>query len=56
MLSVERQVSLVLRQDLSRFVVPLRALVIRELTAGRNFGRLSVYNLFLELRILIVIN
>ena len=56
MFSIGRRVSLVLYRDLPRFVVPFRALVVRELTAGRNFGYLSVYNLFLELRILIVIN
>ena len=56
MLGVERRVSLVLRRDLSRFVVPLRTLVVRELAAGRNFGRLGVYDLFLELRVLVVVN
>ena len=56
MFSVERQVSLVLRQDLPRFVVPLRALVVYELAAGRDFGRLGVYNLFLELHIPVVID
>ena len=56
MLSVERRVSLVLRRDLSRFVVPLRALVVRELAAGRDFGRFGVCDLFLELRVLVVID
>ena len=56
MLGVKRRVSLVLCWDLSCFVVPFRALVVRELAASRDFGRFSVYDLFLELYILIVID
>ena len=56
MLSVERRVSLVLRRDLLYFVVPLRALVVYELAASYNFGCLGVYDLFLELRVLIVVD
>ena len=56
MLSVERQVSLVLRRDLSRFVVPLRALIVRKLTGGYDFGYFGVVNLFLELRVPMIIN
>ena len=48
--------SLVLRRDLSYLVVPLCALVVRELAAGRNFGRLSVCDLFLELRVPVVVD
>ena len=56
MFSVERRVSLVLCRDLSRFVVPFRALVVRELAAGRDFGRLGVYNLFLELCVPMIVD
>ena len=56
MLSVERRVSLVLRRDLSRFVVPLRALVVRELAASRNFGHFGIPDLFLELRIPLIVD
>ena len=56
MLSVERRVPLVLRRDLFRFVVPLRALVVREFAASRDFGRFGVYDLFLELRIPVIVD
>ena len=56
MFSVERRVSLVLRRDLLHFVVPFRALIVRELAAGYDFGRLGVYDLFLELRVPVVVD
>ena len=56
MFSVECRVSLVLHRNLSRFVVPLRALVVRELAAGRDFGRLGVYDPFLELRVPMIVD
>ena len=55
-LGVERRVSLVLRRDLPRFVVPFRALVVRELAAGRDFSRLGICDLFLELRVPVVVD
>ena len=56
MFSVERRVFLVLRRDLPRFVVPFRALVIREFAAGYNFGYFSTPNPFLELRIPVIVD
>ena len=56
MFSVERRVPLVFCQNFPRFVVPLRALVVRELAAGRDFGHFGVLNLFLELRVSVVVD
>jgi hypothetical protein len=50
MFSIERQVSLVLRRDLSRLIVRLRILVVYELVvSGRNEGRFECGNPFHEL-------
>ena len=53
---VERRVPLVFCRDFPRFVVPLRALVVRELAAGRDFGHFGVLDPFLELRVPVVVD
>ena len=56
MFGVERQVPLVFCWDFSRFVVSLRALVVRELAASRDFGRFGVPYLLLELDVAFVVD
>ena len=56
MFSIERRVSLVFCRDLSYLVVPLRALIVRELAVSRNFSHFGVLNLFLELRVPIIVD
>ena len=47
---------LVFGQDLPYLVVPFRALIVYELATSYNFGYLSLFDLFLELDIPIVVD
>ncbi len=47
---------LVFGRDLLYLVVPFRALIVCELAAGRDFGYLSLFDLFLELDVPMVVD